>query len=232
MELWPAVRRAVPLWSRLTLTAAVVYLGWTFMARHPADEHWKQRYRNPATDGREADFQRAYGSSSLKILQFYARDGVLLEGQRTVICYGVLNARAVRIDPPIEALTPSLSRCIEAAPERDTRYTLTAESAGGLAVSSSFEIQVKPDPADLPRITYFRAGKPRLEDGRHIFRLEFGQENGELVEIDPPVFPALHRAPLGQFYVAPRQTTTYVLTVTGKRGRQAKRALTVEVPPA
>ncbi len=228
MGLWSAVRRGMP----LALAAAGVYVGWTFMARDQADERWKQRVPTSAADGREPDFQRAYGGSSLKILQFYARDGVLVEGQRTVICYGVLNARAVRMDPPIAVLTPSLSRCIEAAPERDTRYTLTAESAGGLALSSSFEIQVKPDPADLPRITYFRAGKPRFEDGRHIFRLEFGQENGQLVEIDPPVFPALHGSPLGQFYVAPRQTTTYVLTVTGKRGRQAKRALTVEVPPA
>jgi hypothetical protein len=233
MELWPAVRRVLPLWSRLALTAAVVYLGWTFLARHLADERWTHRLRSPASNGsREANFQRTYGGSSLKILQFYARDGVLLEGHRTVICYGVLNARAVRMDPPIAALTPSLNRCIEAAPDRDTRYTLTAESAAGLTLSSSFEIAVKPDPADLPRITYFRAEKPRLEDGRHIFRLAFGQENGDLVEIDPPVFPALHGAPLGQFYVAPRQTTTYTLTVTGKRGRQAKRALTVEVPPA
>jgi hypothetical protein len=220
---------------RLALTAAVLYLGWTFLGRHLADQRWtqaRQRLQPAPTAEREAEFQRTYGGSDLKIVQFFARDAVILEGQRTVICYGVLNARTVRVDPPVAALSPSLSHCIEAAPQRDTRYTLTAENAAGAAVTSSLEIQVRPDPADLPRISYFRAEKPRLEDGRYIFRLSFAQENGQLVEIDPPVFPALHGAPLGQFYVAPRQTTTYVLTVTGKHSRQSKRSLTVEVPPA
>ncbi len=232
MRLSPSFRRLALLWWRVTLTLAVVYVGWTFLARYLAGEHWKQRQRSSATARQEADFERTYGGTDLKILQFYARDGVVLEGRQTVICYGVLNAREVRLDPPVADVTPSLNRCIEAAPEHDTRYTLTAEGGGGQVVSASFEIQVRPDPAELPRITYFRAGKPRIEDGRLIVRLEFGQENGQLVEIDPPVFPALHGAPLGQFYVAPRQTTTYTLTVTGKRGHQAKRSLTVEVPSA
>lgn len=232
MELWPTVRRVAPLWSRLALGAVMVYLGWTFLSRHEADERWKQSVHPQQTSGREADFERTYGGSSLKILQFYAREGVVLEGRQTVICYGVLNARAVRIDPPIATLSPSLNHCIEAAPERATRYTLTAESAGGQSLTSSLEIEVRPDPDELPKITYFSAGKPRIEEGRHIFKLAFGQMNGDLVEIDPPVFPALHGAPLGQFYVAPRQTTTYTLTVTGKRGHKAKRTLTVEVPPA
>jgi hypothetical protein len=230
MQIPPALRRVAPLWWRAALTLAVLYVGWTLLGRYLTDARWKQRMHASAGTAREAEFQRTYSGSNLQILQFYARDGVLLEGQSTVICYGVLNARAVRVEPPIANLSPSLNRCIEAAPDRDTRYTLIAESAGGQTVSSSFQIAVRPDPADLPRITYFRAGKPRVEDGRYIFRLEFGQENGQLVEIEPPVFPALHGTPVGQFYVAPVQTTIYVLTVTGKRGRQAKRSLTVEVP--
>ncbi|HTX35737.1 MAG TPA: hypothetical protein VME43_11980 [Bryobacteraceae bacterium] len=232
MALSPTFRRLALLWWRVTLTLAVVYVGWTFLARYLAGEHWKQRQHSSATASQEAAFERTYGGTDLKILQFYARDGVVLEGRQTVICYGVVNARAVRLDPPVADVSPSLNRCIEAAPEHNTRYTLTAEGASGQAVSASFEIQVEPDPAELPRITYFRAGKPRIEDGRLIVRLEFGQENGQLVEIDPPVFPALHGAPLGQFYVAPHQTTTYTLTVTGKRGHRARRSLTVEVPPA
>ena len=231
MYIPPAIRRIAPLWWRVALTLAVLSTGWTFLGRYLTDARWKQRTHSAGATVRETEFERTYGGSNLRIVQFYARDGVLLEGRRTVICYGVLNARAVRLDPPIADLSPSLNRCIEAAPERDTRYTLTAESAAGQTLSASFEIAVKPDPAEVPRITYFRAGKPRSEDGRLIFRLEFGQVNGQLVEIDPPVFPPLHGAPLGQFYVAPRQTTTYVLTVTGKRGRQAKQSLTVEIPP-
>lgn len=229
MTVASSVRRAFPVWFRLALTAAVLYLAWTFLGRYLAGPRGTARHAPETTPLREAEFQHVYGSSDLKILQFYARDGVVVVGQSTVVCYGVLNAKSVRLDPPIAEISPSLNRCIEAAPERNTRYTLTAEGSGGASASASVEITVRPDPADLPSITYFRAGKARVEEGRQIVRLEFGQENGQLVEIAPPVFPPLHGAPLGQFYVAPRETTTYVLTVTGKHGRQAKRSLTVEV---
>ena len=231
MSFRSAIRRILPpLWWGLALTLAVAYLGWSLLARYLVDRPGSPRVSSSSGALRQAEFQGTYGGEGLRILQFYARDGVLLEGQQTVICYGVVNARAVRIDPPVAKLGPSLNHCIEAAPERNTRYTLTAEGAGGQSLSSSLEIAVRPNPAEIPRITYFRAGQPRIEEGRYIFKLEFGQQNGELVEIDPPVFPTLHGAPLGQFYVAPRQTTTYTLTVTGKRGHQAKRSLTIDIP--
>ena len=228
MLFWLVARRAM--WAPIGVAA--IYVGWTFLARHSADERWKAQHSTPANSTREADFRSTYGGSDLKILQFYARDRVVLEGGSTVVCYGVLNARAVRIDPPIAPIDPSLNRCVEAAPERTTRYTLTAEGEGGRSTTASFKIEVRPDAAALPRITYFTAGAPRLEDGRRIFKLAFGQVNGDLVEIDPEVFPALHGAPMGQFYVAPRETTTYVLTVTGKHGHKATKSLTVSVPPA
>lgn len=229
MQLPPAIRRIAPLWSRIAFSIVAVYLAWTFLGRYLTDRRWQQR---ALATTRQAEFDRTYGGADLKILQFYARDAVVLEGHQTVLCYGVLNASAVRVDPPIATLSPSLNRCIEASPERNTRYTLTAESASGQAMSSSLDIAVKPDPEELPRITYFRTSQHRVEEGRHVFELVFGQVNGEWVEIDPPVFPALHRAPLGKFYVAPRQTTTYTLTVTNKRGHRTRQALTVEVPPA
>ena len=231
MELPTTLRRIAPLWSRIVFSMVVVYLAWTFLGRYLTDRRWQAR-AHPAATTRQADYDRTFNSADLKILQFYARDAVVLEGHQTVICYGVMNASAVRVDPPIAALSPSLNRCIEAAPERNTRYTLTAESATGQTTSSSLEIAVQPDPAEAPRVTYFRVSKHRVEEGRHVFELVFGQENGEWVEIDPPVFPALHRAPLGKFYVAPRQTTTYTLTVTNQRGHRTRKALTVEVPPA
>jgi len=231
MALWPTARRVVCFAS----ATAIALVAWTFLSRHFSERRWIERL-GPRPAGpsatREADFERAYGGSSLKIMQFYAREGALLEGQHTVICYGVLNAATVRIEPPIEALSPSLNRCIEAAPERDTRYTLTAEDAGGHTASASFQIDVRPDPAALPRITNFAVAKSRLEEGRHIFLMVFSQVNGETVDIDPPVFRTLHGAPLGQFYVAPNQTTTYTLTVTGRKGRKTQKSLTLQVPPA
>ena len=228
VEIRATARRAMA----LAIAAGAFYVGWIFLDRQQAGRRWEAAIRKPAIPGRQADFERAYGGSDLRILQFYPRDGLIFEGDRTVLCYGVLNARAVRIEPPVESLTPSLNRCVEAAPERTTRYTLTAEGERGTSVTASFEIEVRPDPAELPRITYFRVEDARVEDGRRVVKLAFGQVKGELVEIDPPVFPPLHRTPMGRFYVAPRETTTYVLTVTGKHGHKARKSLTVEAPPA
>jgi len=79
-----------------------------------------------------------------KILQFYAREGALPRGDATLLCYGVENARAVRITPLAEALTPAFSRCVEVKPEQTTHYTLVAEGHDGTAVTRSFTVQVLP----------------------------------------------------------------------------------------
>ena len=188
------------------------------------------REQQPKPPDGYAEFERAYGGSAVKIVQFYSREGTMFEGSTTVLCYGVANARSVRMEPPVEGVSVSINNCVEVSPERDTRYTLTAEGNDGHAVSESFVLKVRPDPNALPKITAFRITKHETDHGRHIFSIAFAQQNGELVDIDPPAFPTLHGAPNGNFYVSPEKTTTYTLTVTGKKGRQAKRQLTVEVP--
>lgn len=139
--------------------------------------------------------------------------------------------KSARIDPPVEGVSPSLNRCVEARPERDTHYTLTTEGADGHAVSESLSLRVVPDPGALPKIAYFRiAGRQKDYLGRTIFSLSFASQNAEEVSIDPPVFHPLHGAPSGQFYVMPDKTTTYTLSVAGKHGNVARQPLTVEVP--
>jgi len=208
---------------------AIVYVSWVFLARY-----WSNRQFKPAGDAdqarRNTAFARTYGGTDVKILQFYAREGNLTQGSPTVLCYGVLNARSVKIDPPVDGVSPALSRCVEVSPLKDTRYTLTAEGSDGHSASESFVLAVNPDAATLPRITYFRVAQHKVESGRHLFMLVFGDQNAEEVSIDPAVFPTLHGAPNGQFLVAPEQTTTYTLTAKGKFGHTAERKLTVEVP--
>ncbi len=209
---------------------ATAYVAWIFVSRAVSTNRWtRQHAPAPAADH---GFDRIYGGSGVKILQFYARDGNIVEGGKSVICYGVLNARAVRIEPPIANVSPALNRCVEVSAERATRYTLTAEGNDGRIVSESFELGVRPDEDTLPRITSFRITKRERDyTGKWIFSLTFAAQNPEEVSIDPPVFPTLHRSPIGSFYVAPARTTTYTLTVTGKRGHKAQRQVTVEVPP-
>ncbi len=227
MGSWSSVRYLL----RLSLAIAAIYAGWIFLNRYWSRQQWKST-DDAAQTRRNAEFARTYGGTDVKILQFYAREGNLTQGNPTVICYGVLNARSVRIDPPVDGVSPALSRCVEIQPLKGTKYTLTAEGNDGRTVTESFVLEVSADQAKLPRITYFKIANHRVEGARHFYTLAFGDLNAEEVSIDPPVFPPLHGAPNGQFLVGPEQTTTYTLTVTGKFGHKAEQKLKVEVPPS
>jgi len=217
----------VQLLLRLLILGAFLYLAGLFGNR--LLDNRRRDGENGAEARARAAFLHTYGTTDLRILQFYARDGELVEGRSTVLCYGVLNAKAVRVDPPVDGVSPALNRCVEVAPLHDTRYTLTAEGADGQKVSESFTLVVVPDAAALPRITSFGIAQRGVDRGRPYFKLAFTVENAETVDVDPPVIPTLHRAPLGQFVVAPAKTTTYTLTVTGKHGRKTSRQVTVTV---
>src|SRR5437764_13704815 len=116
---------------------AMAYVGWVFVSRAIGTTRWESR-RAPAASREAAEFNRIYGGSEVKILQFYARDANIVEGGKSVICYGVLNAKSVRLDPSGDVVSPALNRCVEVRAERETRYTLTAEGADGRRVSEYF----------------------------------------------------------------------------------------------
>ncbi len=222
------VLRQAEVFVRVAAVIALAYLLYVFLARHSSERRFSGQHAAPGAA--PTAFDATYGGAELRILQFYARDGVLYEGKSTLICYGVVNAKSVAIDPPIEAVYPALSRCVETTPKRDTRYVLTAEGQNGKTVSSSFTVRVQADPDSLPRITSFGINRHTVEKGRDIYVLAFAFQNGKNVSIDPPVFsPIEDSAPFGQFFVAPDKTTTYTLTVTGKFGHKAQKKLTVEV---
>jgi hypothetical protein len=202
---------------RGALAVAVLYAGWFFMNR-------------PEPKPLAAGGDRAKGTSGVKITGFYARDAVVKEGEATVLCYGVSNAKAVRMDPPVEGVSPSLNRCVEVRPKGDVSYTLTAEGSDGQVVTESVNLHVGADAAALPKITSFQiTGAKKDYAGQTVFTLSFGVLNAEEVSIDPPVFPPLHGAPSGTFYVKPEKTTTYTLSAKGKNGHVARQNLTVEV---
>ena len=119
----------------IPVVISMLYLGWVFWQRH--DENTQ-----PKAARVERDPLAKYGSD-LKILQFYAPAGEIAAGQKVLLCYGVVNATAVRLDPPVESVWPSVSRCFEVKPAKTTRYTLSAEGAGGATASESVQIIVK-----------------------------------------------------------------------------------------
>ena len=121
------------MWVPVLLT--FLYTGWVFWQRH-------SEQTAPAPARVESDPLSKYGKT-VKILQFYARAGTIAPGEKTLICYGVVNAASVRLEPPVESVWPAVSRCFETAPRRTTQFTLTAEGSDHTSVSESIEVVVR-----------------------------------------------------------------------------------------
>jgi hypothetical protein len=86
----------------------------------------------------------------VRILQFRASVGALLEGQKAQLCYGVANARSVRIAPMAAAVYPASNRCVEVNPRHTTHYTLMALGYDGSVATRSLTLAVQNVPLELP----------------------------------------------------------------------------------
>jgi len=135
------IRKLLP-YTSAALVIALLYLIWVFASR------WNHQ-RGIARDQAEREAESArqiteqYGAGEMKILAFYASPPVVARGQKGLLCYGVANARSVGIEPGVEPLKPSMSRCIEVAPKQTTEYVLTAEDAAGKTMTQTAVVQVK-----------------------------------------------------------------------------------------
>src|SRR5436190_1813875 len=105
------LRKLLP-FTTVGLALALLYVGWTFYSRWNYARAAKQAAEHERAKA-NAKIVEMYGSGNLKILNFYATPGILRRGQKGLVCYGVSNATTVRIEPGVEALKPSMSRCVE-----------------------------------------------------------------------------------------------------------------------
>jgi hypothetical protein len=129
-------------WTWLAAVAALLYAGITILLRSR-----ENRAIDDAAGRKRAEQDRRIveqlGGGELKIVAFYANPPVLGRGEKGLLCYGVSNAKAVKIEPVVEAIQPSLSRCVEVRPARSTTYTLTATDEGGREASQQVEVVVQ-----------------------------------------------------------------------------------------
>jgi hypothetical protein len=122
--------------------AVLLVIGWIFFARWDADRQIRER----ALEKKREEDRRTVellGGNRFEILQFYASPGVIRRGETAQVCYGVSNAKLVRIEPrPASGVWPSLSRCVKVAPTKDTTYTLTIEDGKGNTKTTTVEVKV------------------------------------------------------------------------------------------
>jgi hypothetical protein len=83
---------------------------------------------------------------AVRILRFYATTGSLMRGDKAQLCYGVANAKSVRISPSLEPVAPAANRCLDIVPERTTHYTILAEGFDGNVVTRVVTLVVEAAP--------------------------------------------------------------------------------------
>jgi hypothetical protein len=137
-----AVRNYLIVSWALVAIVALLYVGWFFLSRRQENRDAVQR----AADQKRAADQRSVeflGGDRFDILSFYASPGIIRRGDSAKLCYGVSNAKSVRLDPPAGEVWPSYSRCLNVSPQKTTSYTLTAEDSTGNTKTSTLRLEVR-----------------------------------------------------------------------------------------
>jgi len=91
----------------------------------------------------------------VRILQFYASVGTLTPGDKAQLCYGVENARSVKIVPTLPGVYPAYIHCLEIVPEHTTHYTLQAEGYDGTVATRSFTLPVQRRTPARPLVLHY-----------------------------------------------------------------------------
>lgn len=158
-----------------------------------------------------------------RILNFYASPSSMEKGGDVLLCYGVEGASWVKVDPPVEDLKPSLSRCFQVKPEATTVYTLSVEGASQKAEVTVTPAQPKAEKKHL--IKFFVAAPMEARSGEKV-TLCYGVQDTKAVKITPS---AQEHRPSDKicFTETVTATTAFKLVAIGDGG--VMQAKTVEV---
>jgi hypothetical protein len=163
--------------------------------------------------------------SKAKITQFYVSPSLVRPNERTLLCYGVEGAARIRLEPPVEEITPSLVRCLEVKATRNIRYRLIATGRDGADVSAETTLTVEPTGAAL--IQFFAASQTTAAKGQPV-TICYGVKGAAKVTLSPNVHPA-RPAERACFTLAVDQATQLTLTAEDASGRQDSEKLTIRV---
>ncbi len=140
----PAVSpwRAAVKYTWFVVVAVALVVGLVLYSRwdenHKIEQQAAQKKRQQ--DAHEADL---LGGNRFEILQFYAMPAAIQHGDVVHLCYGVSNAKAVKLEPQTDGVWPSLNHCVIVTPAKDTTYTLTATDANGQTKTQSVSVAVR-----------------------------------------------------------------------------------------
>jgi len=128
------------------LGVLIAYVGWVMLARWHENKQAEERAAEEARQKERAEAEstvETLGGNKFDIIAFYVSPGMIRQGESAQLCYGVSNAKTVSLDPPVEEVWPSASRCFDVSPKKTTTFTLTAEGARGEKKTQSLELEVR-----------------------------------------------------------------------------------------
>ncbi len=146
----PAKTRTVfktPLfYSSLLVGIALLVVGWILFSRWQESLSIERRTREERSQ-KQLESDRValeqFGGKDLAIQSFYASPGAIHKGDSVQICYGVANAKTVKLEPQPNAVWPSYARCVSVSPAKSTTYTLTVSDVSGNTKTQSLQVTVE-----------------------------------------------------------------------------------------
>jgi hypothetical protein len=132
-------------YSSLVILIVAGYVGWILLSRYQGNRAYQQRAEaEQAKKQRESDQVaiEQLGGSELSIQMLYATPRIH-RGETAQVCYGVANAKTVKLEPQSSPVWPSHNLCVDVKPAKTTAYTLTATGADGKSVTQTVSIEVR-----------------------------------------------------------------------------------------
>ncbi|HEY2460372.1 MAG TPA: hypothetical protein VGI16_06175 [Candidatus Acidoferrum sp.] len=142
----PSVWKNPLLYTSSALGVAILVVGGIFFFRWSENRDITRRTIAERTEKQQEQDRvtlEQMGGKSLEIQNFYASPATVQRGEKVKLCYGVANAKTVKLEPSTEPVWPSYARCVDDKPTKETTYTLTIEDGAGHSKASSLTVKVR-----------------------------------------------------------------------------------------
>jgi hypothetical protein len=133
------------LYSSIVLIVVAVVVGWILFSRWSDNKQIERRAAEEKQEKQQESDRVALdqmGGKTLDIQAFYANPGAVHRGESVQLCYGVANAKTVKLEPQPNPVWPSYARCVDVKPTKTTTYTLTIDDGAGNTKTQSLEVKV------------------------------------------------------------------------------------------
>jgi len=145
----PSARNAFKnplLYSSFLVGIVLLLLVWTLFSRWQDNQSIERRAREESSR-KQLEYDRVtlerLGGKDLAIQSFYASPGSIHKGESVQLCYGVANAKTVKLEPQPNAVWPSYAHCVSVSPPKSTTFTLTISDASGNTEAQSLQVTVE-----------------------------------------------------------------------------------------